>query len=317
MLKVLARIAFALGCVLLLPTPCNAQLFRAYVSVAGNDANPCTVAAPCRLLPAAIAAVASGGEIWILDSANYNAGTVDIDKSVSIMAVPGQIASVVAVSGNPAIRIATAGVKVGMRNLVIGNNATSPGGVGIDMTNGSSLTVEDSLLVNLPGGGINVVGTSATINVRNTVFRNMPTQALVVQNGPTANVVSSQLLNTGGTMVYSSVAGNTLANITDSEISNGGTIGVYAVANVPGAVVKVSVTRSTIHNSGYGIDCETAPSPGQGAALVTLSYSTITGNRSAGVYSNGTPAVVKTFGNNHIADNFTDVIGTLTSAALR
>jgi hypothetical protein len=33
---------------------------------------PVHAAAPCRLLPAALAAVASGGEVWMLDSANYN-----------------------------------------------------------------------------------------------------------------------------------------------------------------------------------------------------------------------------------------------------
>ena len=28
-------------------------LFRSYLSINGNDANPCTVQLPCRLLPAA------------------------------------------------------------------------------------------------------------------------------------------------------------------------------------------------------------------------------------------------------------------------
>src|SRR5258706_11932148 len=50
----------------------DAALFRAFLSSTGNDANACTVAAPCRLLPAALAAIDDGGEVWILDSANYN-----------------------------------------------------------------------------------------------------------------------------------------------------------------------------------------------------------------------------------------------------
>jgi hypothetical protein len=56
-----------------------------------GDTNNCTVGAPCRLLPAALAAVGSGGEIWILDSANYNTGPVTIGKSVSILAIPGAV----------------------------------------------------------------------------------------------------------------------------------------------------------------------------------------------------------------------------------
>src|SRR6478672_13256897 len=78
----------------------SAGLFRAYLSINGNDANPCTVQQPCRLLPAALAAVNDGGEVWILDSANYNTSTVNIIKSVTIVATPGAVGSVVATGGN-------------------------------------------------------------------------------------------------------------------------------------------------------------------------------------------------------------------------
>ena len=69
--------------------------FRAYLSVNGNDANPCTVGSPCRLLPAALAAADPEGEVWMLDSANFNIGPVIITKSVTILAVPGALGSVV------------------------------------------------------------------------------------------------------------------------------------------------------------------------------------------------------------------------------
>ena len=54
------------------------SLFRTYLSINGNDANPCTVQLPCRLLPAALAQTADQGEVWMLDSANYNTGAVTI-----------------------------------------------------------------------------------------------------------------------------------------------------------------------------------------------------------------------------------------------
>jgi hypothetical protein len=108
-------------------------LFRAYLASDGNDANPCTLAAPCRLLPAALTAVASGGEIWMLDSANYNTATVTISKSVSILAVPGAVGSVVALAG-PAILITAPSLTIALRNLVIvplpGSGATD----GVEMT---------------------------------------------------------------------------------------------------------------------------------------------------------------------------------------
>ena len=92
--------AFALVTLFLSPDA-HALLFRAYVASDGNDANPCTLAAPCRLLPAALTAVASGGEIWMLESANYNTATVNINKSVSILAVPGAVGSIVATARGP------------------------------------------------------------------------------------------------------------------------------------------------------------------------------------------------------------------------
>ena len=109
----------ALVAALLLSTAADAQvLFRAYLASDGSDANPCTLPQPCRLLPTALAKVMSGGEIWMLDSANFNSGTVTVGKSVSILAVPGAVGSVVALGG-PAILVSDPGLKIALRNLVI------------------------------------------------------------------------------------------------------------------------------------------------------------------------------------------------------
>ena len=56
--RTVLRSAFALAATLLLSATAQAQLFRAYLASDGNDANACTLAAPCRLLPAALTAVA-------------------------------------------------------------------------------------------------------------------------------------------------------------------------------------------------------------------------------------------------------------------
>jgi len=66
----------------------QAQIFRAYLASDGSDA------------------------------ANYNTGSVNVTKSVSILAVPGAVGSVVS-TGVEALRIVTAGLVVSLRNLVI------------------------------------------------------------------------------------------------------------------------------------------------------------------------------------------------------
>src|SRR5512140_2978106 len=182
--RVVLRGIFALAFSLLLSAGAQAQAFRTYVSGAGIDNVNCSLVAPCRLLPAAIAAVVSGGEVWMLDSANYNSGPVDVNKSVTILAVPGALGSVVAKGGN-AFNIATAGVKVALRNLVIVPVVGGGGTGGINMTAGASLSVEKCLIASMPGQGITVAN-GASVLVVDTVIRGNGGAGVVVQDGSRA-----------------------------------------------------------------------------------------------------------------------------------
>jgi len=299
---------------LLLPLAAQAQAFRTYLASYGNDANAgCSVAAPCRLLPAALNAVLDGGEVWILDSANYNSGTVNITKSVSILAVPGQIASIVAVGGTEAVNISTPGVKVALRNVVVAKNANNPGTNGIVMTNGASLIVEDSVFANLASNGIYVANVSANVHVKNSVFRNIGQYGLWLQAGPNGDVVNSQFLQTQGILIYATAGTTTTGNVTDSTISFGDKSfgeGVYSAASGAGAVSKAFVTRTTVHGTQWGLDCESLSG---GAAFMTVSYTTSVGN-GHGFYNAG--CTLRSLGNNHISDN-TDTVGALTPTALQ
>src|SRR5258708_39672124 len=51
--------------------PAQAQAMRTFVSGQGKDSNPCTAAAPCQTLQAALAKTLAGGEISALDTADY------------------------------------------------------------------------------------------------------------------------------------------------------------------------------------------------------------------------------------------------------
>ena len=270
----------------------HAQQFRTYVAPDGNDGNPCTLAAPCRLLPAALAAVIDGGEIWMLGSANYNTSPVNIAKSVTILAVPGALGSVVAIGGN-AINIATANVKVSLRNLVIVPFVGGGGANGIFMTAGTSLTVENCLIANLPGTGIiangvmNVLVTDST--VRNGGY------GLVVENGARATVTRTTVSGNAsfGIFVYGNTASTTTVDIADSTISTNNN-GVYALSGNAGAVVKVSVRDSrAVGNVDSGV---TARSDA-GASVTVSASNNIISNNSRGIYAESTGARVWASGN--------------------
>jgi hypothetical protein len=140
------------GLLLFSVAPATAQLFRAYLALDGLDTNPCTLQQPCRLLPAAVNAVAGGGEIWMLDSANYNAGPVAITKSVTILAVPGALGSVVALGG-AAVVIATPGVNVALRNVHIRPFPGNEAQLGIHMSDGARLMLDGCVVEGFEGGG--------------------------------------------------------------------------------------------------------------------------------------------------------------------
>jgi hypothetical protein len=307
------RGALAFAAALLLCATANAQIFRAYLASDGNDANPCTLAAPCRLLPAALAAVTDGGEIWMLDSANFNTATVTIGKSVSILAVPGAVGSVLAIGG-PAVSITVASLNISLRNLVIAPLPSSGATYGISMTGASTLTIENSLIANLPSAAVWVAG-SGKLKIANSIIRNSGGFAVWLQNGPQAEISGTQMLGnaSGGVHASGTTATTTTASVSDSVIS-GGTEGVFAYTTVTGAAAKIFVTRSTIEGTTVALDCEIPA--GAGSAILAVSGSTVVNNY-YGWYQAGAGSFIRTLGNNHITDNSGGTYGVLTATALQ
>jgi hypothetical protein len=309
--RTVLRSAFALAATLLLSATAQAQLFRAYLASDGNDANACTLVAPCRLLPAALAAVASGGEIWMLDSANYNTATVTIGKSVSILAIPGAVGSVVALGG-PAISITAPSLTIALRNLVIVPFPASGATYGVNMTGASTLTIEGSLIANLPNEAVHVIG-AGKVEIANTIIRNNGGFAVWLENGASADIAGTKMLNNagGGVLAYSTTATNTTATVSDTIISAGGP-GVDSGTDAAGGATRIFVTRCTIQNTTTALRTQTA---GAGTALVAVSSSMIT-NNIYGWYQEGAGSVVRTLGNNHLTDN-SGSIGSLTVSSLQ
>jgi len=305
------RIAFAIGFVasILLPASAHAQLFRTYLDPTGNDANPCTLAAPCRLLPAALAAVADGGQVWILDSANYNVAPVSITKSVTILAVPGAIGSLVATAGN-AIDINTAGVKVVLRNLLIG---PLPGGGGVDgihMLAGSALTVENCVIGNMPNSSI-YVNAPAIVRIMDTTIQGNGDLGVFLRGGSRTTVARSTIGGNGnqGFELWGTAGTTTTADIVDSVVDRNGW-GVIGYSTDATAVVKISVRNSQLAgNINHG-----ALAQSDAGALVTLSVSnSIVSNNGAGIATFGAAARVWASGNT-VSDNAS--VGLLNSSGL-
>ena len=293
------RSLFTLALGLFLSAAAHAQLFRTYIAPDGVDSNPCTLAAPCRLLPAALATVIDGGEIWMLGSANYNTGPVNIAKSVTILAVPGALGSVVALGGN-AIDIATAGVKVSLRNLVIVPFIGGGGTNGINMTAGTSLTVENCLIANLPGTGIIANGVMDVL-VTDTTVRGNGTHGLFIENGARATVTRttvSRNANNGISVRGNTASTTTTADIADSTISTNNN-GMFAQSSNAGAVVKVSVRDSrVVGNVNFGVAAQSNV-----GALVTVSASNnIISNNDYGILAVSTGTRVWASGNT-VSDN--------------
>jgi hypothetical protein len=291
------RSALALAATLLLSASAQAQLFRAYLSPTGSDANPCTLPQPCRLLPAALTVVADGGEIWMLDSANYNSSTVNIIKSVTILAVPGALGSVVATGGS-AISIATAGVKVALRNLVVVPLPGAGGTFGVVMTNGSALTVESCLFASLQDSAI-LVSTPATLRVSGSTIRDNGF-GISLAMGARATVARSTISgNTNyGVSAWGQTAGNTTTlDVIDSTVSGNG-FGVHALSTNATGVAKISVTGSEVAGNNFGILAYS----GNGAAVTISASRNMVSNNTMGMKAESAGARVWASGNT-VSDN--------------
>jgi hypothetical protein len=256
-----------------------------------------------------LAAVADGGEIWMLDSANYNTSSLTVGKSVSILAVPGSVGSVLAIGG-PAINITADNLKVSLRNLVITSLPAGGATFGVRMTGDSALTIEDSLISNLPNHGVYVSG-NGKLRIANSTLRDNGDWAVNVQNGAQAQIFGVRLLGNagGGVLSYGAVdATSTRVSISDSAIS-GGPNGVRAYAALSGATAKAFVTRCTIAGNIYGLRSDTT---GVGTAILAVSNTMVVQN-DYGWYQDGAGSVIWTLGNNHIMQNGA-TLGSLSSA---
>ena len=118
---------------------------------------------------------------------------ITITKSLSLIGNPGFFAGIAASSGS-AINIATASVKVILRNLSI--NGLGAASYGVNMSNGSSLTIENCLIYNFSTYGVYVTG-PIKVQVSDSTIRGNTSDGIHVQSGVALDLNNSKLLSNG------------------------------------------------------------------------------------------------------------------------
>lgn len=288
---------------------------RTFVSSHGSDANTatnCGFVNPCRGFTAALTVTDDGGEIIALDAAGY--GAVTITKSVSITANPGVYAGISVASGD-GVTIATPGVSVSLRGLII--NGTG-GTNGINMTNGAALFVENCVISNFSGPGIYVV-TAAAVRVSDTVVKNN-TQGIHIENGASLDVTRSKVLNNFFVGIWANAyppGTITTASISDSVSVGSGPGAGFQVTDggTDGATAKMSVTRSTSSQNYWGAFVSRNNTNLNTTVVMTLSNTMVSDN-SYGFFNSGGGSILESLGNNAVRQNpFGDTTGTITTVS--
>ena len=254
----LTVLATALACSLV-PAPAQARA-RVFVASYGNDSNPCTFGSPCRNFQQAVNVVDAGGEVTAIDSAGF--GPININKAVTVTSPDGVEAGIVPAAGGNAITInAGSSEAIGLRGLTINGAGVALNGVVFNT--GGTLTIQNCVVRNLTGQGINFVPITgiSSLSVTYTYVGNNGGYGILVQPSGSAsatavfNHVEAQYNgpNAYGIALDGSLTSGTVdGTATDSVSSNNGG-GFLVQSNGTVANGNLMVLRSVAANNHTGL----------------------------------------------------------------
>ena len=288
-LRLELRAGAALCLFLIAVSPLAAQAMRTWVSSLGDDVNPGTRTAPCHTFAGAISNVADGGEINCIDAGGF--APVTIVKSITIDG-GGTHASILNFN-NTGIIIKGEGIVVTIRNLSI--QGIGKGTTGIKVVNCAVLNVENCVIANHTGQGIEIVpGSNARVFIKDTIIRgndNNPNGG-GIRIAPDASFSVSAILdnvrlegNRYGLMVEDRVT----ATVRNS-VAAGNTADGFLAAGTAGPVNLTLENCVAASNGTFGIS-NANPSA---SSVIRLSNVTVTGN-ATGVSAEGR-AIIRSFG---------------------
>jgi hypothetical protein len=288
-----SMIAAAAICLLSL-SPARAQSNRTWVSPSGNDSFPCTGTKPCRTFAGALAKTNAGGEIVVQESGGF--GPVTINKSITIDG-GGKYAGIDAASLGNGITLQTASSdSVVLRGLTINGLGIGARGINEYFSSVAALHVENCVISGF-AIGIYVDSGTAALFVKDTTIRGNKASGagdgIDTYSGKTS-VGHCRLENNGGAGLWV-YGGQTTVRDT---VASGNSTGIGGVGNLYIESCEAS------NNSSTGIFAA-------GGSTV-LSNSIVTGNPNYGLWQLGVGTLLYSRGNNTVAGNGTDVVGTIT-----
>jgi hypothetical protein len=243
------RLTLAFAAIVLLTTVVSA-IPRTFVSRAGNNANACTEAAPCRTFAVALTKTDAKGEIIVLDSGAY--GPISIDKAVRITAV-GVYAGIEGTSatGENAVHIDAAPTDiVVLRGLTISGRGAKNGIHGSVI---KALHIEDCTISGFTTTGI-LFTASGALFVKDTAIRNNGSYGIRVAPAgvytPTASIDHCRLeKHSFGVALHTDGANGAKVTVRGSVAAGNGSVGYLA----SGANAQLNVFDSeAVHGTGAG-----------------------------------------------------------------
>ena len=243
---------------------------RTFVASYGSDAQPCSLALPCRSFGAAIASTLPAGEVIALDSAGY--GPAMISQPVSIIAAPGIYASVSVTSGT-GIAVDAGSGSVTLRGLTINGDG---GATGIDFTSGTALYVDNVTVSHFPSAGLSVgLAASGSAYVTRSTFHDNGTGAVLGTAAGTLNVAieGSLFARNGIGMSFQDGA----AGYVHASTVSGGTTGILVAPPTPARTSTIEVRDCTIFGTAATAIDAAQSGAGQPLTLVSVVGSLVSG----------------------------------------
>jgi hypothetical protein len=244
-------------------TSAQAQATRTWVSGVGDDANPCSLTAPCKTFPGAISKTAINGEINCLTPGGF--GTVTITKSItidchevfaSILASGTNGINVNIAAGNPNDPLRT----VRIRNLNI-NGAGSSGTIGtrtglkgINILNAAAVFVEDTMIRNFTQQGIlDSRTTGGLLYINNTTVQDNTSSAVLIAPSSGSTKIDVTIANSVLERSQDGVrAGNGSRVMVKRSVLSGNTANGAVVESGTGTS-RLAIDDSAISNNFRGI----------------------------------------------------------------
>jgi hypothetical protein len=297
MIRIIAKL-FAVAVALFAFSPV-APLFAAdvvYLSSTGNDAGPCTAAAPCATIASSLGELSGGGQISCINSPGaISLPIVEVGNSLTIDCVgvweTNENSVVFTLGGTQTVKI---------RNVTMSG---SPGGLSaIKVTGGGTLILENCIFENFDASGagpaldIEPSGPLSLVITNSRISNNAA--GVVIQPGSGGSVTATFdgvtiADNTGGGLKTDTINGGINLAISNSTISKNGGNGVNAVGGAGGQNV-LQLTHDVIaYNSVAGVQAN-------GASAAVLVNNTSILNNATGATSLIANGRILTYGNNSI-----------------